>query len=283
MASLLQHQPPADLQLGFAKSSEQQTYIQHQFCRHPFHVCRAQYLDSKPAGLATVYLQSSAGGIFANDHLTGNIHALDNAQCHITTQASTIVHRMDEGEASYRLYIRAEKNSVVEYLPDPMILFPLAKLQSNVLVRMHPDATVIIADAFMNHDPMTNQDSFGELHNETRIERLDGKLLCLDRYRVSGSRFIANQPGVMGPNKVQGTYMLIKPMYGARTELLNSLGAYLTSNFHGYAGVSTLPNDCGVWVRLIAQDAFSIVSAFQNLWALTRLSLMGERPQPRRK
>ena len=56
----------ADLQLQFAPSPSGRTYLSHQFSRYPFHICKAQYLDAEPSDMATVYLQSSAGGIFAS-------------------------------------------------------------------------------------------------------------------------------------------------------------------------------------------------------------------------
>jgi len=272
----------ADLQLRFAAAPDGRTYLDHQFSRYPFHICRAQYVDPHPKGLATIYLQSSAGGIFADDRLSSVFHALSNSQTHITTQSSTVVHRMDNGDACHNVQIRAEENSFLEYLPDPMILFPMARLRSSLLVQMHPSATVLIADAFTSHDPVANQDHFAKYQNETRVEDLHGNLLCLDRYRVSGKQFSSGQLGVMGKNTVQGTFMLLTSTPSA-TGLCELLRRSLQSHFNGYAGVSTLPNECGVWVRLVACEAFTLRSAMQEVWAVTRQDVMGRRPHHRRK
>ena len=277
----------ADLNLQFRAAPDSRTYISDQFCRYPFHICRVQYVDSEPQGLATIYLQSSSGGIFANDRLSCEFHALPWSQSHITTQSSTIVHRMDQGDARHCVTIRADENSFIEYLPDPMILFPRAKMYSGTVVRLHPSATVIMTDAFMYHaptteDPVARQENFTEYHNETRVESLDGTLLCLDRYRVSGAQFSSGQSGVMGKNTIQGTFVLLNRSHRA-TGLGASIRSFLESGLEGYAGLSSLPNGCGIWVRLIVQDAFVLRSAIQQLWATTRQTLLGECPNRRKK
>lgn len=277
-----------DLDLQFRAAPDGRTYISGQFCRYPFHICRAQYVDPEPRGLATIYLQSSSGGIFANDRLSCEFHALPRSQSHITTQSSTIVHRMDQGDARHCVTIRADKNSFIEYLPDPMILFPRAKMYSGAVVRLHPSATVIMTDAFMHHVPATDdlaaaqREDFTEYHNETRVENLDGTLLCLDRYRVTGAQFSGGQSGIMGKNAIHGTFVLLNRSHDA-AGLGASLRSSLESGFSGYAGLSSLPNGCGIWVRLIARDAFTLRLAIQQLWATTRQALLGEYPNRRKK
>ena len=282
MGTALNFDQRFDLQLQFTVAPDGQTYIERQFCHYPFHICRAQYPDLDPAGLATIYLQSSAGGIFAHDSLSCEFQALPQSQVHITTQSSTIVHRMDQGEAGHKVIIRAEENSFLEYMPDPMILFPKARMYSSLLVQIHPTATVILADAFSSHNPLANDELFSEYCNETRIEDTAGSLKCLDRYRVSGKQFSSRQLGVMGANSVQGTFLLLNSKLDKR-RLCDLLRNFLESNYDGYSGVSQLPNDTGIWVRLLANDAFSLRAAIQELWAMSRLELTGNRPCPRRK
>lgn len=46
-------------------------------------------------------------------------------------------------------------------VPDPVILFPRAKLSSGAGVSVHPDATVIFGDALLLHDPKGVDGSIG--------------------------------------------------------------------------------------------------------------------------
>jgi len=282
MATLPREATEADLELQFAPAPDARTYISYQFSRHPFHICRAQYMDTEPAGMATVYLQSSAGGIFVNDCLSIRLHALRGAQAHVTTQASTVVHRMDRGDASQTVDIRVEDDGFLEYLPDPMILFPNARLKSHVLVRTDPSATVILADSFLAHDPAAGEEVFSVLDNEIRIEDLDENLLCLDRNVFSGDTFIDDRAGIMGPNRVLGTFLVLSS--SLRTEpACTALRDCLQAHANVYAGVSTLPNRCGVWARVIALEAVASRAALNELWRTARKLLAGSYPGLRRK
>ena len=75
------------------------------------------------------------------------------AAAHVTTQASTIVHSMTEGCARQEARIALEPGSFFEYLPDPMILFPGARLASHLRIRFAPGTSAIICDSFLLHDP----------------------------------------------------------------------------------------------------------------------------------
>jgi len=272
----------ADLQLRFAPAPDARTYISHQFSRYPFHICRAQYMDAEPAGMATVYLQSSAGGIFANDRLFTHLKVLAGARAHVTSQASTVVHRMDHGDACQTVDIRVEGGGFLEYLPDPMILFPKARLKSHVTVRKHPSATVFLADSFMAHDPAVGEEMFSVLHNEVRVEDLAGNVLCLDRNVVSGDTFTGGGTGIMGSNRVQGTFLVLNSaleIEPACTALRNSLEAHPDV----YAGISKLPNQCGVWARLLSHEAVALRAAMHELWRTARKLLVGSFPSSRKK
>ena len=272
-----------DLKLQFALAPNGKTYIRNQYCHYPFHVCRAQYVDTNPFGLATVYLQSCAGGIFEGDRLFCEFHSLSESQAHITTQASTIVHSMEYGSAEQYVLIEAEENSFIEYLPDPLILFPHSNLRSKVVVSMHPTATVYLADALLIHDPKNRGNTFGEYHNETKIMDLQGKLLCLDRYHITGDQNSNSYMGVMGNYAVLGTIVFLSPTDLTHT-FCDMLKDLLDANSTAvYAGVSVLPNKCGVWVRLMANEAFEMRSIMTNLWGLGRVNFTGTLPHTRKK
>ncbi len=270
------------MKLQFALSPNGKTYIRDQFCRYPFHVCRAQYVDTKPSGLATIYLQSCAGGIFEGDRLFSVFHSLPESQAHITTQASTIVHSMKNGRAEQYVSIEAEECSYIEYLPDPLILFPESHLHAKVAVSKHPTATIILSDAFLVHDPENRGRNFGKFQNETRIEDLQGNLLCLDRYQITGEGMFNHYIGVMGDYAVLGTVMFLSPANLTHT-FCDSLKNVLDTNRAIYGGVSMLPNDCGVWVRLMASEAFEMRSIMTSLWEVGRINYAGTLPQMRKK
>ncbi len=63
------------LELAFARDPSGRTYLRRQFASYPYHVCRPLSFGGDPQGMATIYLQSSAGGIFRDDRLREHIVA----------------------------------------------------------------------------------------------------------------------------------------------------------------------------------------------------------------
>ena len=66
--------------------------------------------------------------------------AREGARAHITTAAATIVHRMDSGHARQTVTLEAERGSLLEYLPDSLILFRGARLANELTLRVHAHA-----------------------------------------------------------------------------------------------------------------------------------------------
>ncbi len=271
-----------DLFIQFANGSENRTYISNQYFRYPYHICRAQYLDQCPRGLASVYIQSTAGGIFSNDRLKSRFHALPDSAAHVTSQASTIVHRMDRGEADLSVVIRAESGSFLEYLPDPIILFPKARLTSRVFIELDPQATVLMSDSFLIHDPNERGDVFSEFRNEIEVKGLDGELLCRDRNILTGSMYTSEMVGVMGSNRVHGTFFLLRQNLPIET-FCAELRKESENHLETYTGISVLPNDCGIWARAVSADSVSLRATLQGLWRVARKLTVGAFPNDRKK
>ena len=68
------------------------TVLRRQHVGYPFHVTRAFQLDRMRPDLATLYLQSASGGLYAADRLALDLVVGAGAALNLTTQASTVVH-----------------------------------------------------------------------------------------------------------------------------------------------------------------------------------------------
>jgi urease accessory protein len=273
--------PLRSAELQFATDETSHTYVAKQFAPYPFHFCRPFYVSGDPKGLATVYVQSCAGGIFEHDRLRLNVKAAQGSLAHVTTSASTIVHSMPAGEASQVVDLVANTDSLIEYLPDPMILFPGARINSAVNVVIDDTARVILSDAFLLHDHQNRGEVFDWLHSDITVRDSQSKVLVRDRIRVDGRSMLAAIPGVTGRYTAQASFMVLGR--GLSTELLTSMRAVLDSVEGIYAGVSLLPGGAGVFSRILATDGVSLRAAQLVLWSEARRSLTGSTPMPRRK
>ncbi|HWH48434.1 MAG TPA: urease accessory protein UreD [Burkholderiales bacterium] len=273
------HEIHADIE--FARDAGGMTYVRHQRAGYPFHLGRALRSPGDPAGMATLYLQSCSGGIFGGDDLRLRIDAGAGAAAHVTSGASTIVHSMERDPARQRMEIHAREDSFLEYLPDPAILFPCARLDSGMRMRVHPGSTVIVGDAMLLHDPTGGDGVFDWLRSETRIEDSSGKLLACDRFHIDGSQFVRGLAGIAGTSAAQGSLFVVTGLKQAG-ELVAVMRAAMTVPGI-YAGAALLPNCSGAWARMLAVDADALKSAMFNAWAAARNLLTGCTPLQRRK
>jgi urease accessory protein len=273
---------PGRAEVAFARDPGGETYLRRQFASYPFHICRPHRFANDPPGMATLYLQSLSGGIYENERLSLAVMAEEGAQAHVTSQASTIVHSMEAGAAEFTVTIEARKGALVEYLPDPLILFPGARLASALTIRRHAKAAVICADSFLTHDPGGEDRPFGALDSRVDVQDLDGELLARDRFVLSGETFGARRLPGAGCYAAQATIMVLSPKDRV-PPVLDALRAALAGLPETYAGASLLPSDCGVWARLLSADGAALRAAVDALWGAARVALTGARPQVRRK
>jgi urease accessory protein len=274
----------AQVDLRFAAEPDGRTWLETQRAGYPFHVGRCLNMAGDPQGMATVYVQSCSGGIFEHDDLRWSISAAPGARAHVTTSASTIVHSMETGEAAQEVRVCAEAGSYLEYLPDPLIMFPGAGLSSRLHIGLDDDATVLAWDTLLAHDPQGAGPprAFKRLRSEWTVESLDGRLLACDRCVVTGELLARALPGVNGSHRCHGSFVVLRR--GTSSEkLIEAIREELPIAENVYAGVSTLPNNCGAVVRVLAMDAAALRAALHAAWKAARMLLLGAPPSARRK
>ena len=277
-------QEPSDAQVNVVidRAPGGRSFIARQYVAYPFHITRPFYMDRDPSGMLTLYLQSVAGGIYEHDHLSTSVSVQPGAKAQVTTQASTIAHSMRSGEAVQEVYLHAGAGAMLEYLPDPLILFPLADVTARLHLVADEASSVLLTDAYLGHDPAGAGGKFERLFSETRIERPDGWVLAIDRFDISGDMLAADAPGITGNSLAQGTLFVLDRDQAA-DELVEVLEKSLTNLPGVYAGVSTLPGEAGAWARIAATDGAALSAGMQSAWRGLRRHLTGLDPVIRRK
>lgn len=273
-------QPQA--RITFSQTPDGASYISAQQVAYPFHLGRTLKLPDDPAGMAAVYLQSCSGGIFAGENLHIELHAEADTQAHVSTGAATVAHSMIEHSARQSVSLTAETGALLEYLPMATILFPQAKLHSRVKVVLHPGARVMLCDAFCLHAPQGNDGVFDAYRADLEVRSPQGRLLAGDRLAFSGADMRQQLPGVSDGMQALATFMLVGqklPVDALKSALRDALSALPDS----YVGISALPNDCGVSVRVMTVDAVALRVALHTAWACAREHLTGTKPRVRRK
>ncbi len=273
---------PSHASLSFKLDPSGQTFIAKQRTTYPFTLTQPFCLDRIPHGMLTLMLQSISGGVYEGECLALDFSVEAGACVHLTTQGATVVHSMREGRvATQQVSIRAAQGSFVEYLPDPLALFPQAYFRSAVHITVGEGATVIGGEAFGLHDPDALARPFGSIFSETVFQRPDGRRCCVDRFEMTGREFVASLPPALRCYQTQGTFWVVSGH--APEELGTILRTALDPLPDIYAGASILPDNAGVWMRVLALDAVALRNAFHAAWCAVRLCLTGGAPPSRRK
>lgn len=281
-AAALEGYAPPQVDLMLTADPCGQTYLSRQRVGYPFHLGRSLRVPGDPPGMPTLYVQSCSGGIFEHDRLAWRIVAGEGTQAHLTTSASTIVHGMQAGNAVQEVCIEAQAGCLLEYLPDPLVLFPGARLATRLRLRVHPEATVLACDSLVPHDPHGAGSHFDWIHAELTVEDPAGAPIARDRYRLTGAALASATPGVTGRFPCQGGFVAL--CEAARVPgLVDALRASLPAGDDVYAGVSQLPRRRGAWMRVLARDAAALREALCGAWYAARSVLVGAAPMPRRK
>ena len=273
---------PVRAELVFSRDPVGRTYVSQQYMPYPFHICRPLYIEHDPPGMATLYVQSCAAGLQQHDDLRTSLVVEPDAQVHYTTATPTIVHSMEVGQAKQEIWIEAYPESLAEYLPEPLILFPRSRLRSTLYVSAHESSSVIAGESFLLHDYSGADGVFDWFESEMQIQRPDGTALARDRFRLTGDLLRERWPGVNGEFVAQGSLVVLAGEQFSQA-LIGVFRDELASSPNVYAGVSALSDRCGVWTRLLAPNGLALRGAMAATWVAARKVLTGLTPTPRRK
>lgn len=270
------------LNLDFSLGPDGKTFISRQLATYPFHICRAHYHDPQFPALATLYTQSCSGGLFAGDCFDTSIRVRRGAAVHLTTQASTIVHATKDDRAISSTAIECEEQTFLEFVPDPLILFSGARLQSSLAISIHPSSVALLADSFLCHDPQELERFDINYESKITISDRTGHPLAEERIRIDDDLIKSRLVGIMGGFQAYGSLVLLLPLtfHDAMTARTRETASKLTD---AVLGISILPGHCGLSVRILATDGVSLRNGIVEVWSDMRTIVTGNSPPLRRK
>ncbi len=243
------------LALDFARAPSGGTFLKRQYVAFPFHITRP--FDDGDGLL--VILQSLGAGLLQGDRFAAGIVAGEGTAVTIRTQGATIAHAMPADEALQHVRLDAHPGSRLVWQPRPLVLFPGARVRTSLEVVVHDGADVMWCDAFLPHDAGEPGKHFASLQSETVVRADDGTLLVLDRVRTSGKDLACSGVAVHGTIGMVGGIAAAPGLADTLSVAVALSGAY--------AGVSSLPGECGLLVRVLADDGAMLARAVEDVVA----------------
>ena len=255
------------------------TVLRRQHVGYPFHITRPFQLDRTRPDLATLYLQSASGGLYAGDRLALDLVVGTGAALHLTTQASTVVHDGRADGSEMRQSVTVKDNAFCAVISDPYVLFPGADLRIATTATVAAGATLILADGFAVHDPHRRGGTFAGFSTDTRIMGADGGLLVSDRGSVSGDELGATC-GALGGMTAAGSVLMIAPP-DRRADITDVEAA--ADSCGCLAGATAAPNGAGLAMRLLAPDGGTLIRGIEAAFHVAARAALGVDLAPRRK
>lgn len=281
------------LELAFAADEAGRTRLVRDFTRAPFHVGRALDHDHHP-DVATVYIQSSTGGVAQGDRHSIEISASEGAIAHVSTASRTRVLSMEYNYAAASVSLDIDTGSYLEYLPEPTVFNADARYHQDVTLRIAPGGCAVFGEVVV--PGRLARDEHFEFERYVSQLRVQGEagLLFADTTDLHPAEDDPTAPGVLDEFAVYGSLYVVAPAPSSPAEsavtderpepasLSDALHERL-ANCEARAGATLLPNDAGVLVRALGHSADSVTDALDNAWDRARTDLLGvSTPDPRK-
>lgn len=246
--------------LKFDTSYSGSTFLSRQYVSYPFHLGRTLHHLTSSIGV-TVLLQSCSGGLFEHERIGIKIHACYDTVAHVGNAAATIVHTMFTGYALSSVQIEAESGAYLEYVPNLAIVFPAARLVSEIEVVLHPGSVVVLSDGYIYHDPNFSDSIFDCLDSKLTVHDENGDLLVRDHFNIEGSTWVRKLSGISGSFSAHGSIFVLTKGHDGK-KLKYYLDEVITKIFNGSSkaevGIGMLPNKSGIVVRILSDGSDSL-------------------------
>ena len=234
-----------------SNGNSSRTIINHLKVRAPLLVQRAMHPDTEWPAMAHVYVMSSAGGILQGDRLVVGIEAGENTISRITTQSATKIYRMEKGYASQTIDITANAGSYVEFIPRQLIPYRSSRFLQEVTISAAAGSTVVYSETVSAGRTASGEKfDFDVCFLRMRASDSKGRLLFADVCNIEPSALKRDAlDRIFGGRTILSTiYILsekdIQP--GIEQEISDAVG-----DKSMFAGCSSLPNECGLFVRVL--------------------------------
>jgi len=276
------------LELEFAVRGEgdgRRTELVHHFQKTPLQIMRPLYHDPLRPDMPYTYLMTTGGGILHGDRQRMDLRFGPGSSAHVTTQAHTKVYRMDAGYATALVNIRADEDAYVEYLPDPLIPFAGARFSQRTAAVLHPTATLVTGETvYAGRLTRGERNAYDVLALDFEVRRPDGRPIALDRARFVPEAGRVGGLSVLADHDIVSTLYAVSPLAPAAriAQTLHDAVSAAAARAGDPAlrfGVSTLPDDAGAWLRVLADDTIAAL-AVQRAAADAVHELLTGRPAP---
>ena len=249
------------------------TVIKEQYSQAPLYTQRALYYDTANPSMAYLFLISSSGGILQDDRYQVDVLLQNGAMANITTQGATRIYKMDSGFAVQDMNITVGDGCYLELVPDQIIPYKNSRYCQRVNITVSDDATLVYSELVT-----PGRVAMGELFDydicylKTVAKDKSGKLKLIDTSVLRPKEQNLQAMGLLGDSTVFGTiYILTR---SDLVEQIHDAANALIENTDMHVGCSILPQNCGIFMRILGNSTEDIKTLTYQIVALVRKAVL---------
>lgn len=251
-----------------AVKKAEKTILSHCYYEGALKLTRPVYLDENAP---SVYMIHVGGGYVDGDVYTTHIHAAREAELSVTTQSHTKVYKTPQTPVVQKTSIHMEENSLVEYMPDPLIAYEQARFVQETDVHMKEGARLIYSDMMT---PGWAEDgrsfSYDWIRSRLKVYK-NGRLVVFDHLFLEPDESIS---GLMQMEGYSHTGMLLVLHESIDEEFINTVYERLnTMNLEARFGISELPVK-GFMLRILSHSTKTLEQLIYQAHDYIRSSLL---------
>lgn len=269
------------LNLGFELDADGKSIMRELDRRAPLIVQQELYFDEAMPEMPCVYILSSGGPNVDGDRYVQNFTVHKNAFAHISTGAATKLAEMRRNYSGLVQRFDLEAGAYLEYLPEPIIPCRHTRYHVDTTIRIDPTATLFYAEIYLS-----GRRYFGEgerfcydiLSVKTQAERPDAAPLFQEKFIIRPDRTSPEGLGAMNGYDIFANAVVLTPPDKAAS-LYERTKAFIDRERRLAAGVTRLPNGCGLSYKVLGDDTGTVKRLVRNFCSDVRRCVKG-RPLP---
>lgn len=269
------------LYMGFELDGNGKSILRDLERRTPLIVQQELYFDEEMPEMPCVYILSSGGPNVDGDRYEQHFVVRRDAFAHVSTGAATKLAEMRRNYSGLVQRFDLEAGAYLEYLPEPIIPCRHTRYHVDTTIRIDPTATLFYAEIYLS-----GRRYFGEgerfcydiLSVKTQAERPDAAPLFQEKFIIRPDRTSPEGLSAMNGYDIFANAVVLTPPDKAEC-LYERTKAFIDRERRLAAGVTRLPNGCGLSYKVLGDDTGTVKRLVRNFCSDVRRCVKG-RPLP---
>lgn len=277
------HEPPNEEDMGILQMriglSGGKSIAKSQYHARAFKIIRPHYLDD--SGQVYYTIANPGGGYVGGDSYRIDLELEPDTSVLLTDQSAAKVYKTPGNYVVQNVEFTLAKNSVLEYIPNQLILYRDADYRQEITVNMDPEASLFLSDIVTpGWSPDGGHFLYKQAHLRTEV-RMNGEIALIDNVRIepTGELFSELRDSFVGTHTHFATVICIDPRI--TNQLIDKVREAINSNLEGRGQIRAAVTQAdvpGFVVRSVAdwtEDLMKINLAVANV---IRGELRGQPP-----